>query len=227
MTGRSFLVLESQGSFALAVLLTFWAILWLLEVWANFQNLFDSPPHIMFSERCAMMKGATCDHVRLHNSLRRCTEPNQKSWSRLHLFWLSIICWSHLVHRALNKLFQSLLMVPPIVRLIPIVPMYTWMSCLTDLESIQLDDIHIKLNICTICTIKMIMRAVLSARTGTRCYDTRTIDKQNQHSFILSGHGSDPSHREMGRQTVSSITNPPPATPTTAHNHAALISSAK
>ena len=52
-------------------------------------------------------------------------------------------------------------------------------------------------------------------------YDTRTTDRLYRHSLTLSG--SDPSHREVGRQTVSDITNPPPATPTA---RAALISSA-
>ena len=41
-------------------------------------------------------------------------------------------------------------------------------------------------------------------------YDTRTTDKLYRNSLTLSGSG--PSHREVGRQTVSDITTPPPAT---------------
>ena len=48
----------------------------------------------------------------------------------------------------------------------------------------------------------------------TNSYDTHTTDKLYQHSLTLSG--SDPSHREVGRQTASGVTNPPPATPTPA-----------
>ena len=45
-------------------------------------------------------------------------------------------------------------------------------------------------------------------------YDTHTIEKLYQHSLTLSW--SDPNHREVERQTVSGITNPPPATTTPA-----------
>ena len=38
----------------------------------------------------------------------RCTGPGQKSRGRLLLLWLSIVCWSHLVHRAPKALTLSI-----------------------------------------------------------------------------------------------------------------------
>ena len=49
----------------------------------------------------------------------------------------------------------------------------------------------------------------------TSSCDTRT--DANLRDNYLSMSGSDPSHREVGRQTVSCITCPPPATRTPAH----------
>ena len=53
-------------------------------------------------------------------------------------------------------------------------------------------------------------------------YDTRTTDKLYYHYLTLSG--SDPNHREVGRQTTSGITNLAPATPTPAQISAAYWS---
>ena len=53
-----------------------------------FQNPFYNPPHIAFSERCAMIKRATYDHVWLHNSLRRASQAllKVKDVMRCHMW---------------------------------------------------------------------------------------------------------------------------------------------
>ena len=58
----------------------------------------------------------------------------------------------------------------------------------------------------------------------TSSCDTRTDAKLRDNYLSMSG--SDPNHREVGRQTVSCITCPPPAT-RHPHNRAALMSSAR